>query len=301
MEAVGGTRMPQGVGRRGRGEPCAREGAGQAVADLPGREGRAARARDTAGEHRGCRRGLETVPWPPGFRDIGGQVHHAIDVPCAVVNADGALRQVDGRPGSATHFTPVEATLPPQQNHGAVPQGIDDLKERADLVLRHGAGEVVGHEKVMAGEPNRGLPPGALIASEGQEPLHPAEAGRDGPWCQWLTAGGLDPGINIRGSRRRQVVIESGLAHCGYEHRETLEGADRGFLHGGRLVAGTSMSPIVGHQALVPGTEDGQPAQLWEFLERWGGLSTRHPSLLLHEPRSPVDHTELRLDCLHNH
>jgi hypothetical protein len=57
-----------------------------------------------------------------------------IDVPLAVIDADGALREVDGRLGQATHFAHAEATLQHQQKHGAVPQGINALKERADLL-----------------------------------------------------------------------------------------------------------------------------------------------------------------------
>src|SRR5712691_3464945 len=44
-----------------------------------------------------------------------------------------------------------------------------------------------------------------------------------------------------------------------------------------------------------------QAAELREFLEHWGGLSFLHTSLLLHEPRSPVEDRELSTDCLHNH
>jgi len=57
-------------------------------------------------------------------------------VPLAVIDADGALREVDGRPGQVTHFAHAEATPQHQQKHGAVPQGSDALKERADLLLR---------------------------------------------------------------------------------------------------------------------------------------------------------------------
>jgi hypothetical protein len=112
----------------------------------------------------------------------------------------------------------------------------------------------------------------ALVVQEGKEALHHAKAGRDRAGSQLLTVGGLDPGIDIRGSRLRQVVIESSLAHFGHENRETFEGTDRGFLHGGGIVAGMQIGQIVGHQTLVPGTEEVQPAELWEFLERWRGL-----------------------------
>src|SRR5206468_9534097 len=61
------------------------------------------------------------------------------------------------------------------------------------------------------------------------------------------------------------------------------------------------MGQIVRDHALVLGTEKVQPTELRKFLERWGGISFLHTSLLLHEPRSPVDNTELSEDCLHNH
>jgi hypothetical protein len=69
-----------------------------------------------------------------------------------------------------------------------------------------------------------------------------------------------------------QVRIEGGLPRLGHEDRETFQSAEGGFLHRRDIVAGTQVGQIVGHQALVPGAEEVQPAQLWEFLEPWGGL-----------------------------
>jgi hypothetical protein len=190
----------------------------------------------------------------------------------AIINTDGALGKVEGGPGEIAHFAYAEAAPQHQQKHGAVPQGIDDPKQGDDLVFCHRAGEVLGHEDVMAWVPNGGLRDIGLVAQEVEEPLHHAEAGRDAAWCELVAERGLDPGINIGGRGLCQVCIQGGLACCGHEDRETFEGAEGGFLHCGGIVAGTQVGQIVGHQALVPGTEEAQPAQLWEFLERWGGL-----------------------------
>jgi hypothetical protein len=84
--------------------------------------------------------------------------------------------------------------------------------------------------------------------------------------------GRLDPRVEITGGGLGQVLIQRRLPCGGHQDREASECPDGRFLHRGRIVAGTQVSQIVGHQALVPGAEDMQPAQLWEFLERWGGL-----------------------------
>jgi hypothetical protein len=85
-------------------------------------------------------------------------------VPFTVVNPDGALSQVEGCPAEAAHFTYAEAAAQHEQKHRAVAQSIDDPKERDDLVLRHRAGESLGHEDVMAWQSNRGLWDIALVA-----------------------------------------------------------------------------------------------------------------------------------------
>ena len=132
------------MGGIGLGDPCQLQVAGHPVAHLAGRERRLPPTCNAAGEDILRLGRLQTLPLAQGFRDIGGQIHHAIDVPFTVVNADGALREIDGRPGSAAHFAYPEATPQHQQKQRAVSQGIDDAKERDDLVLSHGAGEVLG-------------------------------------------------------------------------------------------------------------------------------------------------------------
>jgi hypothetical protein len=189
-----------------------------------------------------------------------------------MVNADGALGEVEGGPGEVAHFADAEAAPQHQQKHGAVSQDIDDPKKRDDLVLHHRAGERLGHEDVMAREPDGGLRDGALIAQEGKEPLHDAEASRHSAWGELVAEGGFNPCVNIAGGGLRQIRIEGGLPRRGREDREAFERAEGGFLHGGGIAAGPQVGQIVGHQALVLGAEEVQPAQLWEFLERWGGL-----------------------------
>src|SRR6266516_1216143 len=61
------------------------------------------------------------------------------------------------------------------------------------------------------------------------------------------------------------------------------------------------MGQIVSNQAVIRRTEHRQPLELREFLQRGGGLSFLHTSLLLQTPRSPVEDRELSTDCLHNH
>jgi hypothetical protein len=152
------------VGRIRLGDPGQREVAGHPVANLPRGEGGNALAHHAAGEDIRCRGGLELLPLSQGFRDIGRQIHHPIHVAFTVLNPNGALGQVEGGPEKTAHFTHAEAAAQHEQKHRAVAQGIDDPKERDDLVLRHGAGEFLGHEDVMAGQSNRRLRDIALVA-----------------------------------------------------------------------------------------------------------------------------------------
>src|SRR5215211_712990 len=146
----------------------------------------------------------------------------------------------------------------------------------------------------MARESDGGLRYIALIAQEGKETLHEAEASRHSTWGELVAEGGFNPDINIARRGLCQVRIESGLPRLGHEDREAFERADGAFLHGGCIVARTQVGQIVGDHALVLGTEKMQSAELRELLQRWGGRSLLHTSLLLHEPRFPVDDTELR-------
>jgi hypothetical protein len=99
----------------------------------------------------------------------------------------------------------------------------------------------------MAWVPNGGLRDIALIAQEGKEALHHAEAGRDGPWRQRLVEGRLDPHVDINKGGLCQVLIQRGLPRCGQQDREASERTDGRFLHRGRLVAGTQVGEIVRH------------------------------------------------------
>src|SRR5712691_1219017 len=79
--------MPQRVGRIGLGDACQLQVAGHAVADLPGTERQAAFARHAAGKDIGRRRGLESLPLPEGFGNIGREIDHAIHVAFTVIDA----------------------------------------------------------------------------------------------------------------------------------------------------------------------------------------------------------------------
>jgi len=133
-------------------------------------------------------------------------------------------------------------------------------------------GEPRGHENLMARELNGRLRQDALVAQEDKEALQSAAAGHDGPWCSPLLAGGSDPGIKIRRRGLGQILIEGGLTGLGHQHRKTFEGTERTVLCRRRIVAGAQISQIVRNQALVVGTEKMQPTELWECVERMGGL-----------------------------
>ena len=80
IEELRGKGMPQRMGRIGLPDACQLQVAGHAVADLPGTERQAAFAGHAAGKDIGRHRGLEPLPLPEGFGDIGREIDHAIQV-----------------------------------------------------------------------------------------------------------------------------------------------------------------------------------------------------------------------------
>jgi hypothetical protein len=114
IEQLRGKRMPQRVGRIGLSDACQLQVARHAVADLPGTERQTALARHAAGKDVVRRRGPEPLPLPEGFGDGRRQLDHAIHVAFTVINAQGALGEIDRRPGQAAHFPHAEAAAQQQ-------------------------------------------------------------------------------------------------------------------------------------------------------------------------------------------
>ena len=74
----------------------------------------------------------------------------------------------------------------------------------------------------MAWEPNGGLGDGALLVQEGKEALQDPEACGHRARGQRVTERGLDPGIDIRGGRLRQVVTEEAQRASGMRTAKLL-------------------------------------------------------------------------------
>jgi hypothetical protein len=225
------------------------------VLDLPGTQREASFPGHPAGEDRAGRGALQPLPLPEGFGDLRSQRHDPIHLPFAAVNPDRALSEVECGPGEATYFAHAQAAPQHQEKHRAIPHGIDDAKERDDVLFRHGAGEVLGDQDVMAWEPHGGLGDDALIVQEGKEALEDPETGRYRARSQRVSERSLNPGIYIRGGRLRQVVRERGLARLRHEDREAFEGADGAFLHRRAIATRTYVDQIVLNNILVLRTQ----------------------------------------------
>ena len=87
-----------------------------------------------------------------------------------------------------------------------------------------------------------GVGNGALLVQEGKEALEDPQARRDRARGQRVTERGLEPGIQIRGGRLRQIMSERGLARLRHEDDEVFEGADGAFLHRRAIATRTDMT-----------------------------------------------------------
>jgi hypothetical protein len=183
--------------RVGRGDPCRVEIPVYARLDGPDAQREAGLA-GTGNEGRGLRR-LAPPPVAQGVRAIRRIIDHARHRPCAPVDAKGPGRGLDGGPGQRAHLPDAQPTAPHQQQHGPIPQPIDDPEQTAQVVCRYRLGQGVRHPHLMAVPHDglRGHP--AVVLEAGTDPGEAPEEGGDGRWRAPRLLGGAEPGRDVIG------------------------------------------------------------------------------------------------------
>src|SRR5688572_26876192 len=105
-----------------------------------------------------------------------------------------------------------------------------------------------------------------LCLQIGKESVQYAEEMVNGRRRQALAVGGLEPRIDIVGSRVRQILIEARLLDGGDQHTEAFDRIARGPKRGGGILSRLEMAEVRGHPCLIPGTQKCQALQMGEGL-----------------------------------
>jgi hypothetical protein len=194
------------------------------------------------------------------------------------VHPDGALRPIDGRPGTPRDFPHPKATPQHEQNDGPVSARVDDLEQADQVILGHGPGKHLRHEDLMTTRLNGVVGQQRVLLEEGAEAPDHTERRMDRGGRSALARRTLEPGIDIHRRQTGHILPEAWLPSGGKDSREGHEGSQGRLQRVHAIVTGSQVSQVIRHEVLVEGTDEGQP------MEGQGRRLRRPTVLLLHAP-----------------
>jgi hypothetical protein len=91
----------------------------------------------------------------------------------------------------------------------------------------------------------------AVVLQDGKEPVQALEDGMDGRWRTPRMVGGVEPGLDIIGGGRGEILLEVRLPTRRDQPAEAVEPIDGGLERGGGILSRLQMLQICRYQLLV--------------------------------------------------